>query len=238
LQSVCAGNFPPAEFSVYVHGHSTGGPFAHMLLQRVENIAGLVGTETSPFGKIYRAMHPERWNHPFNEISVRSWRDIARYRGPEAGPEAIYRLPWLMEDILDEWNGRKHVPNIKWQYHIHYGDADALEVAARAAARLHDLDPEPLVQRYRSYIGELPSPPLPPLLYAITNNSRDHTRQMYEGTLIPMLLAMTPPPKVHLTRFGAGVHSYMRAEDDLPKGVAPAMGQLWLDAITRGFYIG
>lgn len=240
MQTVCARNFPPGDFSVYVHGHSTGGPFAHLLLQRVQNIAGLVGTETSPFGKLYRAMHPERWNHPFNEVSVRTWRDIARYRGPEAGPEGVYRLPWLMEDILDEWAGRKHVPNIKWQYHIHYGDADALEVAARAASQRWSLSPAEtanLVQRYRSYVGELPNPPLPPLLYAITNNSRDHTRAMYEQTLIPMLLQMTPPPKVHLTRFGAGVHSYLRPEDDLPKGVAPAMGQLWLDAITRGFYL-
>ena len=108
---------------------------------------------------------------------------IARYRGPEAGPEGVYRLPWLMEDILDEWAGRKHVPNIKWQYHIHYGDADALEVAARAASQRWSLSPAEtanLVQRYRSYVGELPNPPLPPLLYAITNNSRDHTRAMYE----------------------------------------------------------
>jgi hypothetical protein len=236
MQTVCARNFPPAEYSIYVHGHSTGGPFAHLLLQRVENIAGLVGTETSPFGKIYRAMHPERWNHPFNEVSVRTWRDIARYRGPEAGPEGMWRLPWLMEDILEEWEGRKHVPSIKWQYHIHYGDADALEVAARAAAARLGIDPAPLVERYRGYIGELPDPPLPPLLYAITNNSRDHTREMYEGTLMPMLAAMNPPPKVHLTRFQAGVHSYLRAEDSLPRGVGPAMGQLWLDAITRGFY--
>jgi hypothetical protein len=142
-----------------------------------------------------------------------------------------------MEDILEEWEGRKHVPNIKWQYHIHYGDADALEVAARAAAARVGTDPAPLVERYRGYVGELPDPPLPPLLYAITNNSRDHTREMYEGTLMPMLAAMNPPPKVHLTRFQAGVHSYLRPEENLPKGVGPAMGQLWLDAITRGFYL-
>jgi hypothetical protein len=42
---------------------------------------------------------------------------------------------------------------------------------------------------------------------------------------------------VSLTRMQAGVHSYMRAEADLPQGVGPVMGQLWLDAITRGFYV-
>ena len=54
---------------------------------------------------------------------------------------------------------------------------------------------------------------------------------------MPMLAAMHPPPRVHLTRFQAGVHSYLRPEENLPRGVAPAMGQLWLDAITRGFYL-
>jgi hypothetical protein len=240
MQTTCARQFPPGEFSIYVHGHSTGGPFAHLLLQRVENIGGLVGTETSPFGKMYRAMHPERWNHPFNVISVRTWRDIARYRGPEAGPDGMWRLPWLMEDILDEWADRKHLPNMKWQYHIHYGDADALEVAARAAAArlsFSEAETSDLVQRYRGYIGELPGPPLPPLLYAITNNSRDHTREMYEQVLLPMLAEITPPPRTHLTRFQAGVHSYLRPELDLPKGVGPAMGQLWLQAIQNGFYL-
>jgi hypothetical protein len=243
MQEVCRRNFPVDQFSVYIHGHSTGGPFAHMLLQRVENVAGLVGTETSAFGKFYREMHADRWDHPFNCLSVRSWRDIARYRGPEAGPQGMWRLPWLMEDILDEWESRKHLPNMKAQYLIHYGDPDALEVAARAVARrlgCGPADTRALVDRFRGYIGELSGPgtrPLPPLLYAITHNSRDHTREMYEQILMPMLAAIDPPPKVHLTRFQAGVHSYMLAEPDLPQGVGPAMGKLWFDAITRGFYV-
>ena len=36
---VCRRNFPSEDFTIYMHGHSTGGPFAHMLLQRVDNIA-------------------------------------------------------------------------------------------------------------------------------------------------------------------------------------------------------
>jgi hypothetical protein len=35
--------FPAGEYSIYIHGHSTGGPFAMMASQRVENIAGLLG---------------------------------------------------------------------------------------------------------------------------------------------------------------------------------------------------
>jgi hypothetical protein len=188
-------------------------------------------------------MHPDRWDHPFNYLSVRSWRDIARYRGPEAGPEGMLRLPWLMEDIFEEWENRKHIPSMKAQYQIHYGDPDALEVAARAVARRLGYgsgETGDLVKGYRGYIGELSGPgtrPLPPLLYAITANSRDHTREMYEGILLPLLAAIDPPPKVSLTRFRAGVHSYMRPEPDLPQGVGPAMGQLWRDAIIRGFYV-
>ena len=242
MKEVCRRNFPADEFSVYVHGHSTGGPFAHMLLQRVDNIAGLVGTETSAFGKFYRAMHPDRWDHPFNCLSVRSWRDIARYRGPEAGPEGMQRLPWLMEEIFEEWESRKHVPSMKAQYQIHYGDPDGLELAARAVARRLDYGPaetEELVSHYRGYICAMSGPdvrPLPPLLYAITKSSRDHTRQMYEDILLPLLANIDPPPKVSLTRMQAGVHSYMRPEPNLPQGVGPAMGELWLDAITYGFY--
>ena len=35
--------FPESEFSIYIHGHSTGGPFAMMASQRVPNIAGSGG---------------------------------------------------------------------------------------------------------------------------------------------------------------------------------------------------
>ena len=34
-------------------GHSTGGPFVHTLMQRVENVRGLIGIENSPFGLLY-----------------------------------------------------------------------------------------------------------------------------------------------------------------------------------------
>jgi hypothetical protein len=92
-------HFPEGEYSIYVHGHSTGGPFVNMLSQRVPNVAGVLAIENSPFGYINRAKHawsgemgkikgyelvetakqlPSR-KDPFEELYIRSWRDLARY---------------------------------------------------------------------------------------------------------------------------------------------------------------
>lgn len=54
----CARNFPESEFSLYLHEHSMGGPQAHMLLQRIGNVRGLIGMETSSFGIIKKKMDP------------------------------------------------------------------------------------------------------------------------------------------------------------------------------------
>ena len=47
----------------------------------------------------------EAWQDPFNDLYIRTWRDLARFRGSEAlgqeGPQALMRLPWLMEEVLD-----------------------------------------------------------------------------------------------------------------------------------------
>ena len=50
-------HFPEDEFSIYVHGHSTGGPFTMMLSQRVPNIRGILAIENSSSGYINRAKH-------------------------------------------------------------------------------------------------------------------------------------------------------------------------------------
>ena len=117
-------HFPADEYSIYVHGHSTGGPLVNMLSQRVSNVAGVLAIENSPFGYIYRQqaawggqlgkigeydvpsetiLLPSR-SDPFDELYIRSWRDSARYVGPELlgseGPQALMRLPMVMEDIL------------------------------------------------------------------------------------------------------------------------------------------
>ena len=242
MKAVCARNFPVGEYSVYVHGHSTGGPHVHMLLQRVENVAGLVGAESSPFGQIFSRMLNFRWNFAFNYMTVRTWRDIARYRGNEVPLEAVRRLPWLMEDVLEAWEATTHKPNIKFQDLVQFDSADELEHAARAAAArlgLSAAETASLVERYRAYPRPLTGPrarPIPPLLYSITIGSMDHRPERYRDILLPALGGLDPAPKRSLTVFHAGVHDYDKAEPDLPLGVAPAIADLWNAAILQGFY--
>jgi hypothetical protein len=45
---------------------------------------------------------------------------------------------------------------------------------------------------------------------------------------------MNPAPKIALTRFGAGVHSFWKAEKDLPVGIAPSVLRTWNDAVWAG----
>ncbi|MEE8550231.1 MAG: hypothetical protein V3T08_03150, partial [Gemmatimonadota bacterium] len=47
---------PESEYSIYAHGHSTGGPFAMIFSQRIPNLRGIVGMESSPFGAMYGEM--------------------------------------------------------------------------------------------------------------------------------------------------------------------------------------
>src|SRR5262249_27914487 len=47
----------------------------------------------------------------------------------------------------------------------------------------------------------------------------------------------TPAPKIALTRFGAGVHSFWKAEKDLPVGIAPAVLRTWNDAVVGGYFV-
>jgi len=41
-----------------------------------------------------------------------------------------------------------------------------------------------------------------------------------------------------LTRFGAGVHSFWKAEKDLPVGIAPSVLRTWNDAVLGGYFVG
>jgi len=243
MKEVCRRNFPPSEYSIYAHGHSTGGPFVHMLLQRVENIAGLLGFETSQFGFISSQTNKQTWDFPFNYLMVRTWRDVARYAGPEAGMEGIRRLPWLMEDVLEAWAATTTLPSMKVEHFITFAAYDALEQGARVSAARLGLGPsatEELVERFRGYPRELFGPgvkPLPPLLYAINSGSRDHTVEKYRNGLLPALAAMNPAPKARVVVFGAGVHNYERAEEGLPYGTLPVAADLWDQAIRNGYYL-
>ena len=265
LKEACRRNFPPGEFSIYVHGHSTGGPFVSMLTQRVENIAGAIAVENSPFGYIQEAQHawsgslgkisgfkrvtkkPAPRQDPFDELYIRTWRDLARYRGPEAlgqeGPQALMRLPWLMEEILDAWSVAKSRPQFKAEYIVTHNIRSSLTAAAEATARRLGLDKtatKALVERYVSLTHELKGPkakPVPPFLFALSKDSRDHSPEVYRAVIMPMFRKMRPAPKVAMTRFGAGVHTYVKPEADLPSGIGPAVAQVFMDAIRGGYYV-
>lgn len=250
MKAACARHFPQGEYSIYAHGHSTGGPFIALLAQRVPNIAGIMALEMSIFGEIMVAK--ERWagglgvHDPFTDLYIRTWRDVARYRGPEAlgaeGPNALMRLPWLMEEVLEAWEAGKARPQFKAEYIVTEAVAPSLEAAARASAQRLGLDPaatQALVARYLGYGRPLEGEgvkPLPPFLFAIAKDSRDNPAAAYEEVVFPMLRAVTPAPELALTRFGAGVHVYTKPEPELPAGIAPAAAKLFRDAIVRGYY--
>jgi hypothetical protein len=266
MKEACRRHFPVGEFSIYVHGHSTGGPYVSMLSQRVANIAGVIAIENSTFGFINEKKHQwgghvgkiegykavaeksaESWKDPFNDLYIRTWRDLARYRGSEAlgqeGPPALMRLPSLMEEIFDAWDVAKKRPQFKAEYMITHNIVGALEQAARAAATRLKLGPdqtEKLVAHYLGYTRPLEGPavkPVPPFLFVISKDSRDHSPEVYREVIIPMFAAMSPAPRVHVARFGAGVHTYTKPEPGLPVGIAPAAAQFYADAIREGYFV-
>ncbi len=248
-------HFPSNEYSIYIHGHSTGGPFAFMFTQRVENIVGVLGMETSPFGVIYRIQsrpsgHPQgktRADLPFNCLHVYKWHLAAMYIGAEAlmleGGEALMRLPMLMEEVYEAWEKRKRYPQFKYESPVHFGGRAQLARAARATARRLDLssyEGEKLVERYVGYVDALRGPgvkPVPPIIFGMTSASAGHEYETYQRIKLPMYAGMDPAPKVRLVSFNAGVHGYTKAQPDLPMGPFPVVAKLWYDAIMEGYYM-
>jgi hypothetical protein len=243
MKDACRRHFPAGDYSIYAHGHSTGGPFIHMLLQRVENIAGLVGMESSPFGYLFSRMLGMTWDYPFNQLTVRTWRHIAKYAGAEAEEGAQWRLPWLMEDVFDAWERTKDHAQFKVEHFLTYGAVDALEAMARVSAGrlgMSASETADLVAHFRGYAREMSGPgvkPVPPLLYGINQGSRDHSEERYLNVILPALAAITPPPKVRVVVFKAGVHSYEKPEEGLPAGTLPAVAEVWDQAIKGGYYL-
>jgi hypothetical protein len=260
----CRRHFPETEFSIYGQGHSTGGPFICMLSQRIRNMAGVCATEHSPFG--YLCCERDKWGgdmgkitgyekvekkgqgrtDPFNELYIRTWRDLARYQGPEAlgqeGPAALMRLPAIMEDIFDAWEKAKSRPQFKAEYIVTHAITDSLAEGARVSAarlKMNQEETEALVQRFIGYTRELTGQnvkPVPPFLFEISKDSRDHSPEVYNEVIIPGFRAMKPAPKIAITRFGAGVHSFWKAEKDLPVGIVPSVIKSWNNAVMNGYF--
>ena len=265
MKTACRRHFPENEYSVFVHGHSTGGPIVFMLSQRVPNIGGVLAVENSPFGYINEKKHawsgalgkvagyervtakPDPRFDPFNELYIRSWRDKARYQGPEAlgqeGPRALMRLPMLMEEVFEAWDKTRMQPNFKAEYMITHNIVQSLAEAARVTAgrlELNQSETQDLVDHYVGYTRELSGPgvkPVPPVLFGITKDSRDHSPEVYQEVILPMFAAMTPPPKTHVVWYGAGVHGYVKPEKDLPMSIGPSLIKVWNQAFTDGYFL-
>ena len=78
---------------------------------------------------------------------------------------------------------------------------------------------------------------MPPVHICIAKDSRDHSPEVYEEVVLPMFKTIEPPPRVRLTQFGAGVHTYNKAEEGLPLGIVPAVAELYHEGITRGYFL-
>ncbi len=260
----CERHFPVSEFAVHAHGHSTGGAFSARLPQLVENVVGQTELETAPIGYINEVKHDwsgalgkigdfervstqsARRTDPFNELYIRTWRDLARYAGPEAlgqeGPQALMRLPWLMEEVLQTWEEERTRPNFKAEYPLTHNIVASLEAAAQAVAdrlQLNEVERGKLVVRYLGFGKYDVSPgarPVQPIFYINSANSRDNSPEAFNGIILPMLGKLDPAPRVMATQLGAGTHIYYKPMPDLPAGLTRAAAFLWRKAILDGFF--
>jgi hypothetical protein len=245
MKDICTRHFPPEEWSIYVHGHSTGGPFVHTLMQRCGNVRGLIGVENSPFGWMFNKMTGHDWATPFNYILVRDWRELARYRGAELalqeGEKPLYRLAQVMEQIFELWDASKRAPQFKAENWYHNRTVSCLTEAAKVAAKNQKMNGEEtkaLIDEYLDYGMPLQKPgvkPIPPLLHGICEYSRDHRPDKYE-MMRGEYAKLKPAPKFDYVQLGTGIHSYWRPEDGLPLGVCPAVVKIWDEAIMNDWY--
>jgi hypothetical protein len=242
LQETARRQFPDAEFSIYIHGHSTGGPFAMMASQRIANVAGIVGYGSSPFGYMYPIVTDgDRWEFPFNQLRLRTWRDTARYMY-EGMKHAGIGLPMLIEMTFERWERARKRPNFKAEDFVHKNSTGALEAAARAAAarlQLNNVETTALVGRYLGYTREITGSgvkPVPPFLSIHGIDDDTVTLERCRRSL-PLFAKLIPAPKVRALSLGAGVHTWGWSDEKLPDGISPAVASLWHDAIVNGFFL-
>ena len=240
LRESCAREFPTSEYSLYVHGHSTGGPFAMITAQRVGNVDGVLGYGSSTFGTIYTAVTGDQWDFPFNHLRLRTWRDTARYLY-EGLKDKGYGLPMLMELTMEKWELGKKRTNFKAEDFVHKNGTRGLEQAARVTAKRLKMGPaeeEGLVNQYLGYLRELSGPgtkPIPPVL-SLHGLDDDTVTLRRCSESLALYAAMTPAPKVACVSLGAGIHTWGLTYDDLPKGIIPPVCHLWHDAIAGGYF--
>ena len=78
---------------------------------------------------------------------------------------------------------------------------------------------------------------MPPVLFCIAKDSRDHSPEVYREVVLPMFATIDPAPKVRVVQWGAGVHTYQKAEDGLPLGIAPPVIEFYVRAIQEGYFL-
>ena len=153
------------------------------------------------------------------------------------------RLPAIMEDVLDAWEKAKNRPQFKAEYIVTHAITDSLAEGARVSAarlKMNKDETDALVNRFVGYTRELSGAnvkPVPPFLFEISKDSRDHSPEVYAEAIMPAFRAMKPAPKIGITRFGAGVHSFWKAEKDLPAGIVPSVIKSWKQAVTEGYFV-
>jgi hypothetical protein len=234
-------HLPEDQYSIYIHGHSTGGPFAMMATQRIRNIAGVIGYGTSPFGYMYTAITGDRWDFPFNHLRLRTWRDAARYLY-EGLKDKGYGLPMLMELTFERWEEEKKRANFKAEDFVHKNSVKSLKKAARTTAerlRLCAEETAALVEKYLAYTRELSGPGVKPVPHVLSLHGVDDdtvTLARCEKSLA-YFSAVTPSPKVRCVLLGAGVHTWYQPEEGLPQGIIPPVARIWYNAIMNGFFL-
>ena len=214
-----------------MHGHSTGGPFVHTLMQRCENVSGLIGVENSPFGWMFNKMTGHDWPTPFNYVLVRDWRELARYKGAELamqeGEKPLFRLAQVMEELFELWDESSSSPQFKAENWFHNRTPSCLREAAQVAREIRTstaTETEALVEEYLDYGMPLTGPgtkPIPPYPARHREYRRDHTPENYRTIARPLRRAR-PAPKFEVIELGTGIHSYWRTEEGLPLRSLPS----------------
>ena len=70
-------------------------------------------------------------------------------------------------------------------------------------------------------------------------NDYPHSDSGYRKYACPVRIIarrMNPAPKGAITRFGASVHSFWKAEKDLPTGMVPSVIKSWTEAMMSGYF--
>jgi len=123
------------------------------------------------------------------------------------GPQALMRLPSLMDEVMENWKKASTAPYFKAEYTVHHNGVASLREAARATSARLKLGPAAGERTMAEYVG--------------------YTRELSGPGVKPV---------ADLVKLGAGLHGYATAEAQLPMGVLPAVAQMWDDAIKAGHF--